>query len=147
MKPELPPDCEFHEDIRLFIHRPRGLLNAKVLERLVSILGDLEAASKEPFDRFTDTLEADAVDLNFRSILKVSLFRRLTYEGRPEVKSAMLATDSTIIQYAELHKLMTEGSPIEFQIFQDRQKAAEWLGVPLGRLEDGKATGVCEADA
>src|SRR5205085_11981160 len=127
-------------DIRLFIHRPRGLLNDKVLERLVSILGDLEATSKEPFDRFTDTLEADAVDLNFRPILKVSLFRRLTYEVRPEVKSAMLATDSTIIQYAELHKLMTEGSRIEFQIFQDRRKAAEWLGVPLERLEDRKAT-------
>ena len=133
---KLPPDCEFHEDIRLFIHRPRGLLDEKALERLVSTLGDLEAASKEPFDRFTDTLEADSVDLNFRSILNVSLFRRLTYEGRPEAKSAMLATDSTILQYAELHKLMTARSPIDFQIFQDRQKAAEWLGVPIERLRE-----------
>jgi hypothetical protein len=48
----LPPDVEFHEDIRLFIHRPRGLLNEATVNKLIAILGDLEAASPEPFNRF-----------------------------------------------------------------------------------------------
>jgi len=131
----LPPDCEFHDDIRLFIHRPRGSLDERILDRLVLTLGDLEAVIKEPFNRFADTLGADAVELNFRYILHISLYRRLTYAGRAPVKSALLTTDATIIQYARLHKLMTDGSPIEFRIFEDREEAGEWLGVPLERLQ------------
>lgn len=130
----LPPDCEFHDDIRLFIHRPRGLLNEAVVNRLISALSDLEAREKEPFNRFADSLEADAVALNFRYILHVSLHRRLTYMGRAPIKSALLATDSTIIHYGKLHKMMTQGSPIDFRIFQDRQEVANWLNVPIERL-------------
>ena len=130
----LPPDCEFHEDIRLFVHRPKGVLNEAVVNRLISAIGDLEKATREPFNRFADTLDAEAVDLNFRYILHVSLYRRLTYAGRPRVKTALLATDETLIHYAKLHAVITQGSSIEVRIFQDRAQAAEWLGVPLERL-------------
>jgi hypothetical protein len=40
---KLPPDVEFHEDIRLLIYRPRGLLDETTINRIVSIIGDLEA--------------------------------------------------------------------------------------------------------
>ena len=56
------------------------------------------------------------------------------YAGRPPVKSAILATDSTMIHYARLHALLTQGSPIHVRIFQDRNEAAKWLGVPIERL-------------
>jgi hypothetical protein len=130
----LPPDVEFHGDIRLFVHRPRGLLDEAVVNRVIAALGDLEAALTEPFDRFLDTLGADAVELNFKYILHVSLFRRLTYGKRPPVKSAVLATDATIIHYARLHKVLTQGSSINVRIFQDRNEAAWWLGVPVERV-------------
>ena len=130
----LPPDIEFNEDIRLFIHRPRGLLNEATVNRVISVLGDLETASPEPFNRFLDTLAADAVDLNFNYIMHVSLFRRLSYGKRPPVKSAILATDATIIHYGRLHALLTQGSSINVRIFQDRNEAAWWLGIPVERL-------------
>lgn len=131
---KLPPDVEFHEDIRLFIHRPRGLLNEAVVNQLIAALADLEATQKEPFNRFADTLEAHEVDLNFRYIIHVSLYRRQTYMGRPPIKSALLATDSTIIHYGKLHRLMTQGSPIHFRIFEKREDVANWLGLPIERL-------------
>ena len=131
---KLPPDVEFHEDIGLFVHRPRGLLNEAVVNRVIAALGDLEAASIEPFNRFLDTLGADAVELNFKYVLHVSLFRRLAYANWPPVKSAVLATDATIIHYARLHKLLTQGSSIRVCIFQDRNEAAWWLGAPVERL-------------
>ena len=130
----LPPDVEFHEDISLFIHRPRGMLDEAVVNRLISALADLEAKQTEPFNRFADTLEAHAVDLNFRYIIHVSLYRRMSYMGRPPIKSALLATDATIIHYGKLHGLLTQGSPINFRLFQERAEAAEWLGVPVERL-------------
>jgi len=131
---KLPPDLEFLEDIGLLIWRPHGLLNETSVNKVVSVLADLEAEMKVPFDRYADTLEADEVELNFRYIIHVSLYRRLTYSGRPPVKSAILATDSTIIHYAKLHALITQGSPINVQIFRERLAAAQWLGVPTERL-------------
>jgi hypothetical protein len=131
---KLPPDVEFHEDIPLLVYRPHGLLNEASINKIISVLGDLEAKLEQPFHRFCDTLEADAVDLNFRYIIHVSLYRRMSYAGRPPVKSAILATDSTAIHYARLHAVLTQGSPIHVRVFQDRDVAAEWLGVPIERL-------------
>jgi hypothetical protein len=126
---KMPPDIDFHEDIRLLIWRPRGLLDEAAINRVVAVLSDLEAKSEAPFNRFSDTLEADEVELNFKYIIQVSLHRRLAYAGHPAVKSAILATDSTIIHYARLHAVLTQGSPINVRVFQDRQKVADWLGV------------------
>jgi hypothetical protein len=131
---KLPRGVEFHEDIRLFIYRPRGLLNEATINQVVAALEDLEAKLQEPFNRFADTLGAHEVELNFKYIIQISLHRRLSYAGHPAVKSAILATDSTIIHYGRLHALLTQGSPINVRIFQDRKKAAQWLGVPLQRL-------------
>src|ERR1700741_4108968 len=105
---KLPSDVEFHEDIRLFIHRPRGLLNEATINKVVSVLEDLEVKLEEPFNRFFDTLAADEVELNFKYIIQLSLHRRLSYSGRASVKSAILATDSTIIHYARLHAVLTQ---------------------------------------
>jgi len=72
--------------------------------------------------------------LNFRYIIHVSLFRRMSYAGRPPVKSAILATDLTAVHYGRLHAVLTQGSPIHVRVFQDRDVAAKWLGVPVERL-------------
>ena len=129
-----PPDVEFHEDICLFVWRPRGLLNEAAVSNVILALEDLEAAKREPFNRFSDTLAADEIELNFQYIIQVSLHRRLSYAGRPPVKSAILATDSTLVHYGKVHALLTQGSPITVRVFQDRKDVAKWLGVPLERL-------------
>ena len=99
---KLPPDVEFYDDIRLLVYRPRGLLDETAINRIVSIIGDLEAKLQEPFNRFFDTLGHDEVELNFRYVIQVSLHRVLSYGDRPPVKSAILATDSTIGHYFQL---------------------------------------------
>jgi hypothetical protein len=130
----LPDDVEFHEDIRLLIYRPRGLLSETTINRIVSIIGDLEARLQEPFNRFFDTLGHDEVELNFRYMIQISLYRVLSYGDRPAVKSAILATDTTIAHYCQLHAIITKDSPIHVRIFQRREDAAKWLGVPLQSL-------------
>jgi len=131
---KLAPDIEFHDDIRLLIYRPRGVIDEAAVQKVVDVLEDLEAKLQKPFNRFSDTLAADEVELNFKYVIQVSLCRRLSYAGHPPVKSAILATDSTMIHYARLHALLTQGSPINVRIFQDREEAAKWLGVPIERL-------------
>jgi len=131
---KLPPDVEFYEDIRLIVWRPRGLVNKAAVNKLITVLGELETALKEPFNRFSDTVEADAVDLNFEYIIHVSLYRRSFYGKRPPIKSAILATDATLIHYGKVHALLTRGSAINVRVFQDREEVAQWLNVPIERL-------------
>src|SRR5438445_9502268 len=131
---KLPLDVEFYEDIRLIVWRPRGLVNKVAVNKIITVLGELETALKEPFNRFSDTVEADAVDLNFDYIINVSLYRRSFYVKRQPIKSAILATDATLIHYGKVHALLTQGSPINARVFQDRKEAAQWLGVPIAIL-------------
>ena len=137
----LPPDVEFHEDMRLLIHRPVGLLNEASVNKIVNVIGDLEATLNEPFNRFFDTLGHDEVELNFRHVIQISLHRVLSYGDRPPVKSAILATDTTITHYCQLHAIITQDSPITVRIFQRREDAGKWLGVPIERISPKTAAG------
>ena len=138
---KLPPDVEFHEDIRLLVYRPRGLIDEVAVNKIISVIEQIEAATQEPFNRFSDASEAHQVELNFRYVIQVSLHRRLAHKGRVPVKSAILATDSTIVHYARLLVLLTEGSSIKVRVFQDRGEAAQWLGVPVESLKPTSAAG------
>jgi len=131
---ELPSEIEFHPHIRLLIYRPRGLIDEAAINEVVSVIEDLEASTQKPFNRFSDTTEAHEIELNFRYVIQVSLHRRLFHKGRAPVKAAILATDSTLIHYARLVMLLTEGSSIKVRVFQGRNEAAQWLGVPVELL-------------
>jgi len=132
MKP--PPDVLFHHDLRLMVWRPRGTVNEKAINKILEFMGKKEIASHEPFNRFTDASLVESVDLNFRYIFHVSLFRRLSYVGWP-VKSAILVTREELLHYSKLHQILTQGSPIQVRIFQERADAAKWLGISLETLE------------
>jgi hypothetical protein len=133
-KIELPRDVQFLEDARLFIYRPRGVLSEEVVDEVIVALGKLEFSFSEPFDRFFDTLAVNEIELNVQYVIRVSLYRRFAYAGHPPVKSAILATDSMMIHYARLHALLTQDSPINVRVFQDRAQTAQWLGVPIELL-------------
>jgi hypothetical protein len=136
-----PADVEFHEDIRLLIYRPHGALNEQSVDKIVGIIRELESKLQAPFNRFFDTCGHDEVELNYQYVIQISLYRVLSYGDRPPVKSAILATDSTIIHYCQLHAIITEDSPINVRIFQEREDAAKWLGVPIERLAPKFADG------
>ena len=135
MKMKLPANVLFHHDLRLMVWRPRGTLNEKAVNKIIEFMSHEEGASELPFDRFTDALGIDAVEVSFQYIFHVSLFRRLSYAGRPPVKSAILVGNEVVAHYGRLHKLLTQGSPLHVRVFEDREEAAKWLGVSLETLE------------
>ena len=139
IKIQLPANVEFHEDIRLLIYRPRGLIDEAAINKIISVIEEIQAATQEPFNRFFDTSETHEVELNFKYVTQASLHRCLSHVGHAPVKSAILATDSTLIHYARLLALLTQGSSIKVRVFADRKDAAQWLGVPIELLA-AKAT-------
>jgi hypothetical protein len=117
------------------------VIDEAAVNKIINVIEEIEAATQEPFNRFSDTSETHEVELNFRYVIQVSLHRRLARAGRVPVKSAILATDSTVVHYARLFILLTEGSSIKVRVFQDRKEAARWLGVPLELLIAKRAGG------
>ncbi len=130
----LPPDIQFYEEFGLLIYRPRGVLNEASINKIVSVVDELEAELHAPFNRCLDTLEQDEVEWNYKYIIEISLYRRQSYGNRPAIKSAILATHSTIVHYARLHAILTQSSPIQVHVFGQRKEAAQWLEVPLQLL-------------
>lgn len=131
----LPFRVQFHPEQRLFVWRPRGLLDEKVVSDVVASLGQLEMELHEPFNRFADTAAVEQVDLNYEYVISVALYRRIAYADRPPIKSAILATDPKLIHYAQIHALLTRDSPIDVRIFpDDRPAVAKWLDAPVALI-------------
>ncbi len=130
----LPPDVEFVKEPRLFIWRPRGVIDEAAVNKVIGALGHLESRAAEGFNRFSDTLLADSTELNFKFVFHVSLYRRLAYPG-PPVKSAILVAEPPMAHYSKMHALLTQGSMLKVRIFKEREAAAKWLGVPNELIE------------
>lgn len=132
---KLPPNVQFDEELELFLWRPRLIVDEAVVNRIIAFIGEKEAMFLKPFNRFSDTTRVDAIDLTFRFIFHVALFRRLSYAGRPPVKSAILVRSLERARYSKMHALLTQGSPLKVKIFTEREAAAKWLGVPLDAVQ------------
>ncbi|PYK90127.1 MAG: hypothetical protein DME40_08915 [Verrucomicrobia bacterium] len=100
---KLPADVEWVEDARLFIWRPRGVLDEAVVNKILAFVADQEGKFGRAFNRFTDMSGLDAVGLTFKYVFHVALFRRLSRQGRETVKSAFLVTDPEIARSIKLH--------------------------------------------
>jgi hypothetical protein len=137
-----PFGVEFHADQRLFVWRPRGLLNEDTVTDVVAALGQLEAELREPFNRFSDSAGVDQIAVNYDYVISVSLYRRSAYALLPPIKSAILATDPTLVHIGQVHRLITQDAPIEVRVFpDDRPAIAQWLGVPLDLLAAAPSSG------
>ena len=134
----LPPGVECIEDAHLLIWRPRGVLNESLVNKILAFLADQEGRFGRSFNRFTDTSALDAVDLSFKYIFHVALYRRLSRAGRERLKSAFLVTTPEIARYIKLHALLTNHSPLQVSIFTELKAAAKWLGVPIEILTPPK---------
>ena len=130
-----PDGVECLDDARLFIWRPRGVLNEAVLNKILAYLVLQEGRFGKPFNRFTDLSLIDAVDLTFKYVFHFALYRRLSRIGRETIKSAILVTAPAVARYVRLHALVTDRSPLKVRMFREYGAAGKWLDVPIELLQ------------
>jgi hypothetical protein len=135
MKVTLPPDVSFHPAPRLMVYRPRGILTEDRLQAIVEFLEKAEDKARAPFHRFTDLSKLDALDIDFKTIIRISLHRRLSYAQHPAVKSAFYVTSPAAARVVKVHAILTDHSPLEVKMFKEVEAAARWLDVPRSTLE------------
>jgi hypothetical protein len=139
MKP--PADVEYLEEARLFVWRPRRILDEAEVNKLLVDLLRRETMAAKPFNRFADLSFAESFHLSFQYIFHVALYRRLSYAGREPIKSAFYVTHPEASHIVRIHALMTDHSPLNVEMFEEREAAAKWLCVPVESLlpQGGKA--------
>jgi hypothetical protein len=127
---KLPPHMVFHHDLHLLVVRPRGVLNRDRIEKDLAVVNAAEDQSELPFNRFTDLSNVTQIHLEFGQAYRIALNRRIEYEKRPAVKSAIYMTRDDTAQLAKMCATVTNSSPLQIQVFKDVPAAAQWLGVP-----------------
>jgi hypothetical protein len=132
MKP--PVEVEFVEEARLLIWRPRGILDEAAVNKVLVDLLRKEAMAAKPFNRFCDLSAVESFHLTFKYVFHVALYRRLSYAGRQPIKSAFYVTHPEAAHLVKIHALLTDHSPLNVEMFEEREAAAKWLGVPVETL-------------
>ena len=127
----LPPNVEILKDAQLFLWRPRGVLDEAKTNQIITFVTDQETKLGRAFNRFTDLSLLDAIDLSFKYVFEVALYRRLARLGKSPIKSAFYVTNAAVARYVKLHAVVTDQSPLKVKIFHDRESAAKWLGVDI----------------
>src|SRR6476620_6114974 len=105
---KLPSDVHFRSELGLLLWKPTGLLSEKTVNAITAFVGEQEALSDGNQLRFIDTTALTAVELNFRYVFHVALYRRLSRQGRPPIRSAFLVREPTLEHYFKLHALLTD---------------------------------------
>lgn len=129
-----PASVQFNEDLRLFVWKPRGILDEASVSKVLVDLVRYECRASHPFNRFSDLSEVQDFHLTFKYVFHVALHRRLAYAGREPVKSVFYVTHAEAAQLVKIHAIMTDRSPLKVEMFEDRAAAARSLGVPIESL-------------
>ena len=127
-------DVEYIEEARLFVWRPRGSLDEAAVNKVLVDLIRRETMAAQPFNRFSDLSGLESFHLTFKYVFHVALYRRLSYVGRGPIKSAFYVTHPEAAHLVRIHALMTDHSSLEVEMFEEREAAAKWLGVPFELL-------------
>jgi hypothetical protein len=131
---KVPAQLLFRKELSLLLWKPLGTLNEAVVSELVAFIETAERRKLKSFNRFTDMSALDMVDLNFKFVFHVALFRRISAKPKPPVKSAFYVTSRATAHYARLHAMLTDYSPLDVSLFTDRLSASKWLDVPVDAL-------------
>jgi len=134
-KIKLPRDVLFHHDLRLMVFRPTGILNERVVDRIVAFLEQAEEVATKPFNRYSDLSQLKSIELDYRYVLRVALHRRGSYTKYPPVKSAFYVTNDEAAQIVEIHATVCDYSPLQVVMFRQLEAAADWLGVTVDDLQ------------
>jgi len=129
-----PPDIYFRPVVGLLVWNPHGILDEKVVNRILVFIREEEAQTDGNELRFIDTTTLTAVELNFRYVFHVALYRRMSRQGRRSLKSAFLIKDQAFAHYFKLHALLSDHSPLHVRLFENKDAAAKWLNVSLESL-------------
>jgi hypothetical protein len=118
----------------LMVGRPKGVLDAQMVERIIEFVEIKEVETETGFNRFCDLTGLEEIHLSFADVLRLAARRGAFNPNDVRVKSAFLATHPLAYGIARMYELMLRSPRIEVQVFKELEAAAGWLAVRPDRL-------------
>ena len=117
--------------------RPRGVLDEILANRIVAFVETEERTESEPFNRFTDLSNLEAIQIRFGHVFEIAQQRRKAVEHKPPVKSAIYAHSMVGFGVARMYETLMEPSTIDVRAFCNLADVVRWLEVPAELLLEG----------
>ncbi len=141
--PDLPNmpmrhDLHHHPQYNLVAWHPRGVLDDFLLDEIGEWLATVEKSSP-PFHRFVDFSQLENVAVRMKHVFRFARTRAEQLAGAPPVKSALFSEDWVGFGLARIYVDLMAETSLEVRAFQERSKAAAWLGVPVEILQAPEA--------
>jgi hypothetical protein len=118
---------------RLVAWQPQGTLDDALLDQIAEWLFVIEKVAL-PFERYVDLSRLTDISVRTRHVFHFAEKRKEQFAGIEPVRSAVFCDDWVGFGIAQLYESLMENAPIQVRAFNDRSKAAEWLGVPVDVL-------------
>src|SRR2546423_8410561 len=99
----LPPNVQCVDAAQLLVWRPCGILDQRKVDKIIVFVTEQENKFGKSFNRFTDISRLDSVDLTFKYVFHVALYRRLSRRGRPILKTTFFFPNSEGSPKIKLH--------------------------------------------
>jgi hypothetical protein len=117
------------ESDALMVGRPKGILNASMIERIFDFIEIKEQELETGFNRCCDLTRLDGIQLSSTEVRQLAARRRSFNPNDIRVKSAILATDPLGFAIARMYEQLLNSPRIEVRVFAELEAAAAWLAV------------------
>ena len=122
------PRYWYYPKFRLATCYPVGVLTDAVADQIIEFVEMEEHDQDELFDRSTDFSGLTKIRLKVKHMFEIVRRRR---SAREPVNSAFFADQPVTLSIAKMYEGLMERAMITVRVFEKRETAAEWLGVPL----------------
>jgi len=127
------PHARYHAEASLVTWHPQGILDDEMADRMVDFIEMEEREILTPFNRYVDYNGLVEIRLTVAHTFNIAQRRRARYSG-PPVKGAFFASWVMAAGFARLYADFMQAGLIDVQVFERREDAARWLGVPTSLL-------------
>ena len=114
---------------KVCVARLTGVLDAVVAEKLVEFVEIKELEVETGFNRFCDLTYLEGISLSTADIVRLADRRRAFNPNDIHVKSAFFANDPLGFGIARMYEQLLRSPRIEVRVWDDKQRAADWLGI------------------
>ena len=118
----------YYPKFRLATWHPVGILTDVLADQIIEFTEMQEHDQDELFDRYTDFSGLTKIRLKVKHMFDIACRRR---RAREPVNSRFFADQPVTFSIAKMYEGLMERAMITVCVFEKREAAAEWLGVPL----------------
>jgi hypothetical protein len=126
------PRTWYHARWRLLTWYPHGVLNEVFADQVIEFIEMEERIQEAPFDRYVDLSGLTHIRTGIDHIIHTARRRR---KVKQPAKSALFADNPMSFGVAHSYELLMYHAMIEVRAFKERRAAAQWLEVPLKKLD------------